>query len=135
MQARNEPRYHGVRLTTWLQRINAAGAMSNALPSLHAVRAIGTNSLPLLLRILADEDSPAKWKLVGYAERLNVIGLSLPFDVYLKGPACLALKTLGTNASAIVPNLAMLSLRQTNGGSASSALLSSRCRRGTWPWP
>jgi HEAT repeat protein len=67
-----EPIYQGKPLTSWLtERIY--GQMDEygpepADPARDAIRAIGTNALPVLLKMLHTKDSPLKGKLI---ERLN----------------------------------------------------------------
>jgi hypothetical protein len=120
----NQPRFEGKPLGKWLQEINSAGSLSNSEPALQAIAAMGTNSLPYLLEILSHEDSPTKQKLIRYAERANIFGFDLPFDGYLKSPACLALKTLGTNSSPIVSQLGQLARDPEHKAWALSALFS-----------
>ena len=117
-----QPRFEGKRLGRWLEEINRAGSLSNAEPALKAIVALGTNSLPFLLEIISIQNSPAKEKFIWYMEKASLPVLELPFAAYLKGASCLALKTLGTNADPIIPELAALALLPEHMSWAISAL-------------
>src|SRR5579862_6987208 len=54
-----EPVYQGKRLSIWLQ-----GYQTNRVQMTEAVRAIGTNSIPTLLRLLREDDSSLKSMLL-----------------------------------------------------------------------
>ena len=122
--ANAEPKYQGKKLSRWLDDINSAGSLSNAEPALQAVREMGTNSLPFLLEIIGERETGLKKRIVDLMERAHLHGFGFVLRRSLKSPACLALKTLGTNAAPIVPHLGELALDQERTGWAVSALFS-----------
>ncbi len=83
---------------------------------------MGTNSLPFMLEVISHEDSLLKEKFITQLEKLNFLGLQLPFTTHLKGATCFALKALGTNSTGIVPHLATVASNPNLMGWAFSAL-------------
>src|SRR5215472_10973672 len=73
-----EPTYEGRTLSKWL----ASGASQSSLElsnSQHAIRQIGTNAIPCLLRWMSFEPSPLRYKILGLSSRLPG---TLPQKVY-----------------------------------------------------
>jgi hypothetical protein len=71
-----EPRYHGISLTAWLCTYDSYFSSSN-FPTMaqmdqaaDAVRHIGTNALPFLLRWISDEPAPWRRKARSALEKL-----------------------------------------------------------------
>jgi hypothetical protein len=71
-----EPRYHGKRLRVWLAegvRKWYESGDEACKPSREAVRHMGTNAIPTLLRMLRATDSPLNLKLVALADKIEFI--------------------------------------------------------------
>ena len=110
VRSSREPMYQGRSLSFWLDQINEAGALENCDPALAAIRAMGTNALPFLLKNI--EEGNNSWfeeRMFGVAKRFPTLGALLPASTRNQSPTCLALKALGTNAAPIVPELGRLS--------------------------
>jgi hypothetical protein len=105
-----EPTYQGRSLSFWLEEINEAGSLETCEPALGAIRAMGTNALPFLLKnIKVGNKSWFQNRMFAVAKRFPKLGRMLPASTRNQGPSCLALKALGTNASPIVLELGRLS--------------------------
>src|ERR1700722_2327691 len=112
-----EPEYQGRKLSTWIrvyQEQQKSSADLNladpnrAVPMTAAERAIkeiGTNALPTLLRWLQIRDSTLKTKLNSLLERQSFIKLRYPPASRMQDMAIAGLRILGTNALPAVPNL------------------------------
>jgi len=128
-----EPTYEGRTLSKWL----ASGASPSSLElsnSQHAIRQIGTNAIPCLLRWMSFEPSPLRYKILGLSSRLPG---TLPQKVYpylsgrsqdqLAQAAQFGLRTLGPEARSAAPELARLAItaRYPERASSCAGLLSS----------
>jgi hypothetical protein len=115
-----EPEYQGVKLSEWL-------AMQEKLPaeSAEAVRAIGTNAVPFLVR-WADYRvpawKPAVWKFAaGRPVLLRTIrssylrpSLKYPDPTELSRLACIGFVILGEDAKVAIPKLEVIARTSTN---------------------
>src|SRR5258708_4833537 len=83
MSVPKEPVYQGERLTTWLQAYalhnltpgNMAATMEREKRTDEAVRFIGTNAIPTLLRLLRAKDSALKLKFIRLAQKQHVVAI------------------------------------------------------------
>lgn len=101
-----EPVYQGKRLSVWLQ-----GNQTNRVQMTEAVRAIGTNSIPTLLRLLREDDSslkPMLLKLLAKQKRFK-IHYTPAAECNREGLA--GFMILGASASNAVPELSRIYLR------------------------
>lgn len=101
----HEPRYQGKSLSEWLEEYNRAGELSATERVSEAIRAMGDQCLPFLLKTLKHKDSGLKNKLYLLARRWHLDFIPPYRREPLKRPALMALKVLGPNAKPIVPNL------------------------------
>jgi HEAT repeats len=124
-----EPVYQGKRLTVWLEHYhtNYRGGWTNraqaqeATRAQEAIRRIGTNAVPLCLRLIKTRESAAKVKLfrlvpASWLDRLHIPGLNQYRDYILR---CQDLgvdgfEALGEEAKPAVPALVGL-LREKDG--------------------
>lgn len=67
-----EPTYRGKSLSYWLE-LSGRGVGGGEAEAEVAVRHIGTNAIPTLLRLIQANDSPIKRKMAVLASRLSVI--------------------------------------------------------------
>lgn len=107
-RSRNEPVYEGRPLREWLPALDP---VKRNLPNLsardarRAVRAAGTNSFPVLFRLLRASDSPLKLKLVTLLNKQNRIDVRIITAENLHREAEVAFQLLGQRADAAVPEL------------------------------
>jgi HEAT repeat protein len=108
-----EPVYQGKPLSEWLKtyaKLRHGGDHPPALMKLEwkadeAVRQIGSNAIPTLLRLLKAKDSPLKLMLVGLAKRQHIIKIEfLPADRWNQAGFG-GFEVLETNAQSAVPAL------------------------------
>jgi HEAT repeat protein len=102
-----EPEYQGRTLSAWLDEYNRAGTW-DVEPASAAIRAMGTNCLPLLLAHIKHNPSALGTKLVRFADKQQL--LKLPFygqDPY-RSASIVALHALGPQAVALCPDLLAL---------------------------
>jgi hypothetical protein len=107
LKPRNEPRYQGRDLSDWLEEYSASGRRDWDRDAEIAVRNIGTNALPYLVK-WATYKTPA-WR--------TSLGKKLPAfitagedwfggnDLWRSHRAWMGLRILGTNAVSVVPEL------------------------------
>src|SRR5688572_11010517 len=92
-----EPRHQGRSLSSWLEEINRANSVSNAVPALLAIRAMGTNALPFLCEnVCFQKPSQLNERIFAFTQRFDFLARRLPFRSSLYGPTCLAFRALGT---------------------------------------
>jgi len=105
-----EPLYQGKRLSVWLRDSRGSGELTNA------VRQIGTNGIPTLLKMLRKKDSPSVLRLTNFWDRHIVRFRYLPAfiqypDWYLNqahrvnASALIGFEVLGADAQQAVPAL------------------------------
>jgi HEAT repeat protein len=96
-----EPVYEGNTLSEWL----TPGTNGFEAGTEDAVRHIGTNAIPTLLRMLRAQDSKLKLQLIGVAERQHFVKLHFVSAYMRNAEATMAFSFLGPVASNAVPAL------------------------------
>ncbi len=102
---RREPVYQDKPLSYWLDEINRAEGLENIAPALTAIRAMGTNALPFLLRHIEHEDPPLKSWLAKLARKRGSFRLQMLEPNPLRSPSLLAVRELGADAKPLIPDL------------------------------
>jgi HEAT repeat protein len=118
-----EPEYQGKPLSKWL---GEAADDSPGIPldpeekpaSRDAIRAMGTNALPGLIKMLKAQDSPLKLNPLNLARKHSLWGFSVTRARKLNNRAVFGLCALGTNANVAVPELMDLYLKRGDGTTA-----------------
>ena len=110
----SEPRYEGKTLSYWLEA-GVLGRPSGDPPRIlgpwckkaeEAVRHLGTNSIPTLLRLLRAKDPPpAMLKLLDRLRKQSLVRIHYRYAMERNQKACFAFRILGTNAACAVPAL------------------------------
>jgi tetratricopeptide (TPR) repeat protein len=105
-----EPSYEGESLSDWLTRAVENGiSYRPEAPHLaqcrEAIRAIGTNAIPPLIRILRAKDSPVKMAVISVAERQSYVKIPLHSVEEQKERALAGFYLLGDLATNAVPAL------------------------------
>jgi HEAT repeats len=117
----HEPVYKGKSLSLWLKQLDDGYPVSgltlvpwgmnyiNYTPqqtqAVHAIRQMGTNSLPYLLHAMGREDSALKLKLVQLLSEQSWLEVCVPLASENRRPAALALDALGPAAKPLTPEL------------------------------
>lgn len=112
----SEPVYEGHRLTEWLYEnwkgpppdrefVGPSGTKSD---SERAIRAIGTNALPTLLKLMAAKDSALKTQFTSLLRRQSLLKINLVDAHSQRFQAYLGFKILGPDAKDAVPGLVKL---------------------------
>jgi HEAT repeat protein len=103
-----EPVYQGKLLSEWLKYLPptpATQGTQHQLQARTAVRQIGTNAIPTLLRLLRAEDSALKVRVVDLLQRQRVVKIEFtPAQEWNQAASC-GFAELGTNAQGAVPAL------------------------------
>ena len=98
-----EPSYQGKPLSSWLE--NDDGSLEAEQNAQRAVEKVGTNSIPTLLTILRQSDSPLKRRVMDLAQRQRFIKVHwTPAEMRNSG-AWVGFSTLGSNAAGATPLL------------------------------
>lgn len=101
-----EPVYDGKPLSYWLKGYDPLeGSEPGRQQADQAVRQIGTNAIPLLLRMLREQDSPLKLKLIALARKQHVIKINYVSASSHNIQAAAAFEKLGPEAASAVPEL------------------------------
>ncbi|MDB6067252.1 MAG: repeat protein [Pedosphaera sp.] len=110
----NEPVYQGKTLSAWLE-VYHTNPQSDDPAGLEAVKAadeamrhMGTNVIPTLLRELQAEDSQLKLKCVALFKKQHFIKLNFTEDYLRQQAACSAFNALGNNGRSALPKLMAL---------------------------
>jgi HEAT repeat protein len=109
-----EPSYQGKTLTAWLEEetTNGVEIYPEADPAaINAIRQIGTNAIPTLLKLAAVRDTPFRRTLLKAAGMLNEkCGIDLHVNSYyeLQALSCRGFFCLGPQAKPAVPGLIAL---------------------------
>jgi hypothetical protein len=104
-----EPEYEGRRLSEWLEPQPWIGVDSDYYKSQAAIRSIGTNALPILLKWIDYE--PPTWRMTLYRKLPKFIGNRRPINSWLFGAsrrvgfAIGGFEALGTKAASATPVL------------------------------
>ena len=123
-----EPAYQGKRLSNWLaayiqcQRIQERGGRVTVQlgEAEAAIRQIGTNGIPILLRMVASRDSFMTSNLVVLLGKQSFVPIHLHSDIELHNQALAGFQALGCMAGPAVP--ALIELLQTDDFRFSAAL-------------
>ncbi len=103
-----EPVYQGKRLSAWLEDLSPTSIVSHPAEfqiATNAVRHIGTNAIPTLLRMLQARDSALTLKLVALAEQQRVVKIHYVRASERNLQAVSGFGTLGAKAKDAVPPL------------------------------
>ncbi len=105
-----EPEYQGRKLTDWLRELEAATDMASPQwrDSVAAIRAIGTNALPTLFRMLRGSDSAWKVQAVSLIQDTANVDLSESLAESDQRRARIGFQVLGATARPAIPKLAAL---------------------------
>jgi hypothetical protein len=130
-----EPIYKGRTLTSWLKDWDAGPVTALTVgPSTlysrdnpetaEAVRQMGTNAFPTLLRLLRAKDSALKFKAINLLGRVDERLVRRMDATYWNCAAIFGFKALGTNAQAAVPELVRIANQNISVVSRSGAVQS-----------
>jgi hypothetical protein len=106
-----EPSYQGKSLSVWLEDYrliteeNYGSGYRYSPQTIEALRNMGTNAIPTLLRILWMKDSPLKARLMGFLDRHAWMKIKLSPASDKNFAACEAFRVLGVEARTAVPEL------------------------------
>jgi len=105
-QDSRRPVYHGKTLTLWLQTYTSANRGAPEWKEAdEAVRHIGTNALPVLLRLISAKDSALELRLVALARKQRLIKIHFVPAAQRNIQASRAFIVLGDTAKGAVPAL------------------------------
>jgi hypothetical protein len=103
--AAREPSYQGKSLGVWLDQYTHDGDKSARDAGEMAVREIGTNAIPTLLRFMRKTDSPWKLKLIALIQRQKAVKIHFITAYDRNYQAFKGFGILGPKASGAVPAL------------------------------
>jgi len=106
-----EPAYQGRPLTYWVRQQQQSWLLPHSpsrIEADHAIRSIGTNALPLLLKWTAAKDSLFQRKLVAWARKQSLIKVRFHSDEEYHAQADAGFASLGALAKPAVPALIKL---------------------------
>jgi HEAT repeat protein len=108
------PVYGGKTLTAWLDEYideyspsfgNHSNAQERQSLARTAIRQIGTNGLPILLKMARAKDSPLKTKLINLASKQSLVSIQFRTDEDYHRMACFGFYVLGSIGQDAVPAL------------------------------
>lgn len=108
----SEPEYEGRRLRVWLNELTTSDEEGRALAK-EAILAMGSKSVPTLVRLLRSIDSTFRRKAMPWLSKQSLIRIDFnEWENQIHG-AMIAFFTLGPEASSALPDLIELLPRQT----------------------
>ncbi len=111
-----EPQYEGKKLSEWLDQYRHDDFESGPdSETATAIRSIGTNAIPLLLKYLSVKDSALRKQIVQFAEKQEVFKLNIPSANAYHEAAIGGFHALGVLGKPAVPSLVTL-MNDTNSG-------------------
>ena len=114
---KSQPHYQGRSLTAWLDELSS-GQFEDRARATNAIRAIGTNALPVLLALLREEDSLPASRFIDFLRRQSFLRLGLRHPSERYGQVALGFRVLGPLAAPAGPELERI---LTNGPARISA--------------
>jgi HEAT repeats len=99
----SEPSYKGKSLSVWLEYL--ASDDGNTPEAREAVRQIGANAIPTLLRMLRANDSPLKTKCIELLDRQHLVKVRITPALEKNYEAGDAFSALGVDAAVALPDL------------------------------
>jgi len=100
-----EPIYQGKPLSYWLRGFDSGSTPSAQGKADEAMRQIGTNAIPTLLRMLKPTDSQFKLNLIQFAKKQNLINIKWRTAWTLHREALFGFRCLGPQGKTAVPAL------------------------------
>ena len=120
----NEPVYQGKRLSEWLEQLaRVPYPERGSETATKAIRELGTNAVPCLVRVLQDRDSKIEAKFIEWIRKQSAIKVSFLLASERRAAACDALWILGSNAKDAIPEIGALFNDNARCFDASMALL------------
>jgi hypothetical protein len=118
-----EPSYRGRTLSEWAELAGPASLWKDSDEEVQAVRAIGTNALPTILKWISYQPSPSRKKMAALMEHLpsGLTSDSVSFAEERAGCAVTVFHILGPQARVAIPELSRLAL------TAPDEIRASRC--------
>ena len=101
--AAREPEYRGRPLREWLVEFDRGSGTTNYSAAQEAIRAMGTNCLPFLIRHLRSKDPPFNRHWVRLKARLNLLRKSGEYAVFWHCRAATACGELGQEGAPAIP--------------------------------
>ncbi len=118
-----EPRYEGKKLREWLDQYRHADFESGPdSETATAIRSIGTNAIPMLLKYLSVKDSVLRNQLVELGEKHDLFKVNIPGADDYHEKAIGGFYALGSIGRPAIPSLAGL-LNHTNAGPSAARSL------------
>ena len=117
-----QPAYGGKNLNDWLDRLQAKGEEDQE--AVLAVRQIGTNAIPFLVKMMRSEDSSLKRHLIGMLRMQRLVKINIVDDQERHLRAEIGFAVLGPIAGSAVPELEPLIWKSSITRSAVGALVS-----------
>lgn len=102
---KHDPIYNGKRLTVWLENYSLDATDAESRAADEAVRHLGTNAIPTLLRLLRASDSPVKVRFLALLRKQHLFQIGYPRASLLNGRAAWGFRALGPDAEPAVPAL------------------------------
>jgi hypothetical protein len=119
----HEPEYQGRRLSEWLDDYNRAGKWEKTEPASEAIRAMGTNCLPILLTHIKHNPSGLATMLAQVASKQLLLKLPFYGMDRCRSASIVALHALGPQATPLCPELLALTKEPKTSWFATMSLL------------
>jgi HEAT repeat protein len=103
-----DPVYSGKPLSRWLEEYDSSGPTVNHADVDTAVRAIGTNGIPLALDLLQIRDSDLRMRLTRLASRQSFVRIRVVPARTFHGRALVAFARMGPDAETALPSLSRI---------------------------
>jgi HEAT repeat protein len=110
-----EPSYHGKSLSAWLVQYTESDGGASEVQAEEAIRVIGTNGLPILLKWIGSKDSVLRAKAIALSRKQTLVRIPCYTDEERRIIARVGFGVLGSTAAPAVP--ALIDLLNNDGDS------------------
>jgi hypothetical protein len=121
----SDPIYQGMPLSAWLKSLEIGNGEKNFDSASEAVHHIGTNALPMLLKMIARKDWGKRWASLALFVDSKESFVQLPEEpgANARTRAMFGFKALGSDAKPAVPELAQTVFNQPDNFEAAMAMV------------
>ncbi|MDB6109439.1 MAG: repeat protein [Pedosphaera sp.] len=116
-----QPAYQGKTISAWLDQYSHPTPLQSRDTAQAAIQNIGTNAIPVLLKMIRTHDSPLEHSTKKLLRKQSLIPIHWHTDNECRAQACLGFRILSLNARAAAADLADLAIASPDPGIRASA--------------
>jgi hypothetical protein len=110
VQRPHQPVYQGKTLSTWLDQYSNPTPLKSRDAAQTAIQTIGTNAIPILLKMIRTHDFPLERNLIKLVRKQSLIPIRWRTGDECRAQACLGFRILNLNAKSAAAELTELAI-------------------------